>query len=708
MVSYTGDITLGSGVSGDFGHNLTLGATNGGEVDFAGKILANNGSAHSTVTVSNLSGAGSATVKVLNSNTYLGGTVVNPNVTYAVGLQSGANTPLGSGAVTLNGGRLALQGQTAHGTQQAIGATGYNTSLIVPNDAPEADQATTGTIDGSSVFYQEGYTNLFGVTGAHGLNDSGLYTSQYNPSVQFQLQPYHQSTSLTLKAGAATTAGTLTLNSPTAYSSINLLSDSGNIFPTVQVTFNFDDSTTETQTIQVQNWFFNGSQTRLAIGGSAPSTIIGAIQRTTNPATNDTFQDNFFGSMYENDLTLSPANQSKQLDSITLAVTNFNGGTNGVNFFAVSGSTYVPPATQGTQSFANDVVLSADSTIDVSGSLAATMGNLTTNFNMLSATSSDTSSNPYSLSFSGATVIGNSGINVANSAGGGAGTVILGAVTDQTGSLTKTGAGKLVLSGGATLTGALKINGGSVEVDGATTVGSLGGDGTGSLSVVSANMAVAAHAAGHDSAAALAGLSITGNGRLDLANNDLIIGYTGASPASTIRGYLASAYNGGAWEGNGLASTSAGQGGGGLTALGYGDAADLGITSVDGIAVTGNAVIVKYTYYGDSDLDGKIDLGNDFALFLIGFLTPGSNAWDLGDYNYDGHVDMADFGMFIDGYASQGGSLGQLDSVILAAPLTANQKAELLSVVPEPASVGMLAIRRGRGNTAAPGGASNL
>ncbi len=54
---------------------------------------------------------------------------------------------------------------------------------------------------------------------------------------------------------------------------------------------------------------------------------------------------------------------------------------------------------------------------------------------------------------------------------------------------------------------------------------------------------------------------------------------------------------------------------------------------------------MKYTYVGDSSLDGKVDLGNDFNLFtLIGYLTPNSNTrGNFGDYNYDGVVNNDDF-----------------------------------------------------------------
>ncbi len=184
---------------------------------------------------------------------------------------------------------------------------------------------------------------------------------------------------------------------------------------------------------------------------------------------------------------------------------------------------------------------------------------------------------------------------------------------------------------------------------------------------------------------------------VDLNDNDLIMPYTiGNSPISQIQGYLAAGYNGGAWNGgSGIASAAAAADATKLTALGYGDAKDLGITSDDNTPIggDGNAVIVKYTYYGDSNLDGKVDLGNDFNLFLIGYLTPNSTGWELGDYNYDNVVDATDFGLLVDSLKNEGpNALGQLDNIISASPLLSSaQKASLLAVVPEPTSAGLIA-----------------
>ncbi len=169
--------------------------------------------------------------------------------------------------------------------------------------------------------------------------------------------------------------------------------------------------------------------------------------------------------------------------------------------------------------------------------------------------------------------------------------------------------------------------------------------------------------------------------QLDLNDNDLIL--TNGGDTNSIRNLLIAGYNAGAWNGNGLASTAAAATHPGPPRLGYGLAGDLGITSLDGNPINDpNTVIVKYTYYGDSSLDGKVDLGNDFNLFVQGYLGAGTG-WEFGDYNYDGSTNSADFGLLIDGFKQQGGSpWAQLDSVIESSRITqcGRRKSELLSV----------------------------
>ena len=53
----------------------------------------------------------------------------------------------------------------------------------------------------------------------------------------------------------------------------------------------------------------------------------------------------------------------------------------------------------------------------------------------------------------------------------------------------------------------------------------------------------------------------------------------------------------------------------------------------DGIGTSTNDVLVKFTYFGDANLDGKVD-GSDYALADNGF-DKHLTGWANGDFNYD-------------------------------------------------------------------------
>ncbi len=159
-------------------------------------------------------------------------------------------------------------------------------------------------------------------------------------------------------------------------------------------------------------------------------------------------------------------------------------------------------------------------------------------------------------------------------------------------------------------------------------------------------------------------LSIDPAGVLDLGDNDLIVSYSGTSPLPTIRGLLTSGFDNGNWDGNGINSLAAHSGSfGTITALGYAERSDVAYNTLDGVTLGPSAVIVKYTYYGDNNLDGVVNTA-DFSRFLDGLAT-GGTTWSQGDYTYDGKIDLGnDFNLFLAGYLSQGGTLGNLSSVI--------------------------------------------
>ena len=118
------------------------------------------------------------------------------------------------------------------------------------------------------------------------------------------------------------------------------------------------------------------------------------------------------------------------------------------------------------QTYANNVNIAGNSTIAVSLSLQASIGNLSIGTNTLSVTSPEASLSAYSLNATSTTLTGNATFNVANSTGGGAGTLALGPVGETGGarSITKTGNGTLKLAAAGTFTGGTTIDAGTVLV----------------------------------------------------------------------------------------------------------------------------------------------------------------------------------------------------------------------------------------------------
>jgi len=140
-------------------------------------------------------------------------------------------------------------------------------------------------------------------------------------------------------------------------------------------------------------------------------------------------------------------------------------------------------------------------------------------------------------------------------------------------------------------------------------------------------------------------LTISGTGRLDLANNRLIVDYdpaAAASPIASVRAALVSGYAAGKWTGAGIGST-------GIAAsrsLGYAEASDVlgpGGGTFAGQSVDGSAILVRYTLAGDATLDGTVDF-NDLVKLAQNYNTavPTGSAWFRGDFNYDGAVDFND------------------------------------------------------------------
>jgi hypothetical protein len=110
----------------------------------------------------------------------------------------------------------------------------------------------------------------------------------------------------------------------------------------------------------------------------------------------------------------------------------------------------------------------------------------------------------------------------------------------------------------------------------------------------------------------------------------------------------------------------------------YGASAPYGL--FDGQDPADGDVLVKYTLYGDADLNGVID-GRDYSRIDIGYQDH-LTGWVNGDFNYDGVVDGSDYTLIDNSFNEQ-----------LANPtdLIATDTSIFSSSVPEPGSLGLIA-----------------
>jgi hypothetical protein len=119
-----------------------------------------------------------------------------------------------------------------------------------------------------------------------------------------------------------------------------------------------------------------------------------------------------------------------------------------------------------------------------------------------------------------------------------------------------------------------------------------------------------------------------------------------------------------------------------------------------GQSVDGSAVLVRWTYEGDGNLDGKVDVA-DLGRLASNWQATG--AWSGGDFNYDGTVNVADLGMLASNWqAGMNAPLTPTDGHPWALPEALEALGLPAMSVPEPACaaitpLGLVFLRRRRG-----------
>jgi hypothetical protein len=220
---------------------------------------------------------------------------------------------------------------------------------------------------------------------------------------------------------------------------------------------------------------------------------------------------------------------------------------------------------------------------------------------------------------------------------------------------------------------------------------------------------------GHTLSVGTDGLSLPGGSsptaKINVGDGNVVVAYGGASPLQAIEGWIKA--GGGSktdgahydWNGAGGITTSAIVGGDnvyrslGLRDNGFAMANRSPMTQVDGAAVPAGAVVVKYTWIGDMDLDGSVTV-NDYLEWLYYYRfqpAPENISWMTGDFNYDGQINVNDYLALLEGYRNQSGPLGDGSPLTPIAPASTSAATE-----PAAQTSGPLAAAMSTGNLVAP------
>jgi autotransporter-associated beta strand protein len=280
--------------------------------------------------------------------------------------------------------------------------------------------------------------------------------------------------------------------------------------------------------------------------------------------------------------------------------------------------------------------------------------------------------------------------NTGTITGSGNNLILTGSGNGNLASIIGTGAAAVTKSGSGTwtLTGANTYIGGTVVNAGTLVVGVNGALPDAGVSVTGGTLQLGAGTG----QAQMTSLSITGSGVLDVNNNHFILTYGSSDPITTIAAYIATGYNGGAWNGpGGIISTAAQTSTNGLLyGVGYADGAD-GVV----VGLTSGQIEVIYTLLGDANLDGLVN-GSDFNILAANF-NQSITGWDQGDFNYDGLVNASDFNELAANFNQgvSGGAASAGDIAAVDAFAAANDLPLPTSSVPEPSFIafaGLVAI----------------
>jgi fibronectin-binding autotransporter adhesin len=620
--------------------------------------------------------------KAVNVSTTVMPNAITVNNTAAPYTFEGTGKITGTTGITKTGtGTLTISNTGGNDFTGAILIQGGTVSTGADNVLPDAGAITAAT---GGTFNLQNRTDTVGtvnITGGNVIVGSGALTASVINATGGSLDAGSGSITAAILTvnGATATAGTGTITATTlnvdggssiggaiTATTINLINgtlSSGNITPTALI---------------AQQGTINAN-----IGGAATLTKNGSGALTINSA------NTYSGATTINEGTVLITNGSALGSTAGNTTVGGAGGTSAASLQLSGGITVAEP-------------------IELRGRRGT--GTLTFNFNphIINVSGDNTLSGDFNLATGGTlytvqsnagklTLTGNISNNIAAttntrelylrgaSTGEITGSINNSATVDPIG-VNKEDAGTWTLSGASNFSGGTKVKAGTLVV--------ANGDALGTGAIAIDNAATARAQVGLPKAISVASVTTTGTGKFDITDNAMVIK---GSNLATVTAQVMAGYNNGDFLGTGITSSTAANDPNFLTAIGYASNIEAAYITFEGVSgLDDNDVLVKYTYYGDADLTGSVDL-DDFNLFLAGYQDPANvpQTWIYGDFDYTGSVDLDDFNLFLAAYQANGAPLSSLAQGIEMSNLSAGDQQLLLgaiAAVPEPGSLSVLGV----------------
>jgi autotransporter-associated beta strand protein len=148
---------------------------------------------------------------------------------------------------------------------------------------------------------------------------------------------------------------------------------------------------------------------------------------------------------------------------------------------------------------------------------------------------------------------------------------------------------------------------------------------------------------------------------VDVMEHAAVVDYTGLTQYGTVAAYIATARNGGAWDGpGGLTSSAAASHPTHSTTLGVMEGSDYRAiygqsATFKGESVDDTSVLVRYTWYGDTDFNGTVNF-DDYVRIDNGFNNHLAG-WLNGDFDLNGVVNFDDYVLIDLAFNTQSGTL---------------------------------------------------